>query len=491
MGPFTLRDILIMAGALIVLIGCLFPVRHVHTAYSAIDFSSWVWHWSGLPTIFFLVLAPIVAGVLCLIQKLAGGFPKRIGSFSIDQVISAVAIAGAVYNFLFFISQPQYSYIGSILTLLGSLLVFVAASLTMIPAFRADFAGRADVAAQPKARPVTLTPKPGHNQVGPDQYGQQQYGQQQYGQPVGQPQEQQYGQGQYGQEQYGQEQYGQQQAQQGGYSASNASNQYASEPQQPQQFGAGAEQPSDEERSEYRVADPAETSSHTTPYVAGAAGAAGVAGTAYAAHQHSAAGEASDSYAHPASSEVPVVMGTPDAGREHTGAHAAAPADETAPADEATTADETASADETATADEATPVEAAPEEQSAPAEVAEPAAESTPADAGTDPQENWMAGAAAAETSSDSHVDGDAQAESDYAAGAPNAASDDAASASQPFWFAVPEERPAFDEAGGPLFAVTPGTWFLALEDHGTSFTVRSDDGRIGILHDVSGIQRG
>ncbi|MBE8145932.1 hypothetical protein IOD13_01815 [Brevibacterium casei] len=31
-----------------------------------------------------------------------------------------------------------------------------------------------------------------------------------------------------------------------------------------------------------------------------------------------------------------------------------------------------------------------------------------------------------------------------------------------------------------PVFTIYPGDWFLALEDHGTSFTVRDSDGKGG-----------
>lgn len=62
----------------------------------------------------------------------------------------------------------------------------------------------------------------------------------------------------------------------------------------------------------------------------------------------------------------------------------------------------------------------------------------------------------------------------------------------RPFWFAVPQARPALDpETGQPVFTVVPGQWFLALENHGSFFRVRSEDGREGFLNDVSGVQFG
>jgi hypothetical protein len=56
----------------------------------------------------------------------------------------------------------------------------------------------------------------------------------------------------------------------------------------------------------------------------------------------------------------------------------------------------------------------------------------------------------------------------------------------------VNQQRMAFDpESGLPVFALEPGQWILALQDRGNEFLVQSQDGRIGILRDLSGIERG
>ena len=60
------------------------------------------------------------------------------------------------------------------------------------------------------------------------------------------------------------------------------------------------------------------------------------------------------------------------------------------------------------------------------------------------------------------------------------------------FWFAVAQPRTAFDEAtGAPAFIVEPGGWVLALEDRGNEFLVQHTDGRLGVLRDLSNIERG
>lgn len=76
-----------------------------------------------------------------------------------------------------------------------------------------------------------------------------------------------------------------------------------------------------------------------------------------------------------------------------------------------------------------------------------------------------------------------------------SATDEDAAPAPRPrhqaFWALVPEERDVVDEIGIPVFRIGPTAWALVIEDRGDAFVVRHEDGRIGYLHDVSGVTRG
>ncbi|GLF93934.1 hypothetical protein [Streptomyces yaizuensis] len=62
-----------------------------------------------------------------------------------------------------------------------------------------------------------------------------------------------------------------------------------------------------------------------------------------------------------------------------------------------------------------------------------------------------------------------------------------------PFWFAVPVARPLYAEDGsaGQIAELTPGTWYLAVEQRGSGLVAQTQDGRRGVLQDTSGIQRG
>ncbi|MFK4789567.1 hypothetical protein [Microbacterium sp. ZW T5_56] len=58
------------------------------------------------------------------------------------------------------------------------------------------------------------------------------------------------------------------------------------------------------------------------------------------------------------------------------------------------------------------------------------------------------------------------------------------------FWILVPEVRIAVDPLGRPMFPVEPSAWTLALEDRGDRLLVRSTDGRVGFLTNLTGVIR-
>ncbi|MEW2518238.1 hypothetical protein [Actinacidiphila alni] len=61
------------------------------------------------------------------------------------------------------------------------------------------------------------------------------------------------------------------------------------------------------------------------------------------------------------------------------------------------------------------------------------------------------------------------------------------------FWFAVPVPRPLYaeDNSGAQIAELTPGTWYLAVDQRGPALIAQTQDGRRGVLQDSSGIQRG
>jgi hypothetical protein len=76
---------------------------------------------------------------------------------------------------------------------------------------------------------------------------------------------------------------------------------------------------------------------------------------------------------------------------------------------------------------------------------------------------------------------------------APTAAAPAPSSDFTAFWFAVPVPRPLFaeDNSGAQIAELTPGTWYLAVDQRGAALVAQTQDGRRGVLQDSSGIQRG
>lgn len=71
------------------------------------------------------------------------------------------------------------------------------------------------------------------------------------------------------------------------------------------------------------------------------------------------------------------------------------------------------------------------------------------------------------------------------------AASQPATAPVGPFWALAPVERDVHDEQGEPLFTVGPTAWALVIEDRGEVYVIQHEDGRVGYLHDVTGVTRG
>ena len=76
------------------------------------------------------------------------------------------------------------------------------------------------------------------------------------------------------------------------------------------------------------------------------------------------------------------------------------------------------------------------------------------------------------------------------AAGGDRAGNGSESPAHRGFWILVPENRIAVDPLGRPMFPVEPSAWTLALEDRGDRLLVRSADGRVGLLTDLTGVIR-
>lgn len=364
LGPLTLRDILLLVGALFGLISLITPFwRDMYGFGYGLENTFLMTSRYGWQIVLMWPLLLIIAGVITLLNKTVRGFPQRIGSLSPDQLISvltSVAFATCAIEIALTVFSMSAWHVGAYFAFVGALVSFFAGVFTMLPFFAAEFAQRPDSQAHPKARPVSrdaASTAPGLSQQAQphvphgqyDQYGAQsqmgqQAGQGQFGQQDGQGQ---FGQGQYGQQgQFGQQdQFGAQpgyaaadQQQAGAMSAGYADPQaYGSQPQaygsqpvghdgQPQAYGSqpagyDAQQQAYGSQPTAGEAPGADSGSQGAGAIAGAvgAGAAGAAATGIGMNASDTDGQAGDF----AAGEEPRQQQVSDDGQAYLGSHSA------------------------------------------------------------------------------------------------------------------------------------------------------------------------
>ncbi|UEL27956.1 hypothetical protein [Pseudarthrobacter sp. L1SW] len=398
LGPFTIRDLAVFSGTLILFVASLLPIFGAR-------YNLW-----NLNNLFFLglgIVLPLIVSALFAARRLAPATKLRIGSLSIDQFASVVASFAVAF---FFISVAG-AYVPSLLVgLIGSLVLFAVTVLgRFLPYVSGDFQGRAEVPAHVVARDAVV--------------------------PVQKPR--------------------------------------------------APKKPKDES-----AAGPKESKLGAKVFSGGGlfsgAGAGssavrpGTTGKAGSPEQHGSP-ETHGSPAQPASARPSGAAAQPTA--VHAPATAAVP----------TAASPVSTAPEVS---EWTP-SGDPGPATQPADVVRPssapAAEET--QRGEIPAAGGGSSAAPAPVHDATAVHPQVRIEQPIGATVDPASRPDE-SEEQPiheaFWFAVAQHRTAYDpQTGAPAFVIEPGGWVLALEDRGHEFLVQHTDGRLGVLRDLSNIERG
>lgn len=433
-GPFTIREAVLVALAGLILLVSFFSMYD--RGYASIWGASLDWVLG--------VALPVAAGVLLVIRRLSPSTRLRVGSLSVDQFASVAFSVAAVlwlsrlgYGVQNVVDEFPFTLSGVVWLelLLTTAGVFFSVVAPFVAPFKDDFAGRAESVAHPAARAprsVVQRPRPETPQAWPQAHGQPPYGQQ-YPQPA-----QGYGQPPYAQPghapQWGQPAYGQQQWGQPAYGQEHGQAPYGQPTYGQQQLPPPGQAPYGEPAYGQQVPLPPHT-----PQPA-----------------HAPQSEAAEP---PFTTETEAiaeqVVEHNVAAESPAGGDAAVPAAQSADDDVVTTVHPILS-----DAEPATRPDAVTEDE--PATQPEPAAQDEPA---TRPEPVTQ----------------------DELATQP----EPTAPAPQAFWALAPEERDVVDAYGAPLFRVGPTAWALVIEDRGDSYVVRHDDGRIGFLHDVSGITRG
>lgn len=455
-GPFTLREVLVMAGALLLLVGSVLPFQIGLGTYANV--------WNHQTTAFnqFVSLAlPLIIGGAFAWRRLAGKTSVTAGSLTLDQLGSVVSLLGILY---FFISSVMSMNPAFLLGLLGALLMAAGTTLApYIPGFVLDFAaGEAALLTRPvrPSAPRAEAQHPGPNRqavpsvpASPAQPAATESG------AAAAPTA---GMG------TGAESTPAPASQQQGATpvadATVTTGLAAGHGTTPEPVpGAWPLPGEDEDPAGAESVDPAKTEQDDEP-----AASTSAASTSAAAGPPTDAADAADAAG---AADLPVlaeedVAGTPAAQAQATEAAAA----QTSVADDVPAAGNMPAPD--------APAAAAP-------------APDAPAPH-TMAQDMTVHGAPAPETSVHSVAAGSDEAPHEESHQSFTATSGGGhTSASQAFWFAVPDSRTAVNEASGRnSFVLEPGEWILALEDRGYEFLVQHSDGSVGVLRDLSRIER-
>lgn len=429
LGPFTVRDLTVFGATLILFISSLIPMF-------AVRYNLW-----NLGSLFFLglgVVLPLIVTALFVARRVSPATKIRIGSLSVDQFASVVASFAVAF---FFLAIAGAFVPVMLLALAGALVLFAATVLArLIPFFAGDFLGRAETPAHVVARETAVPVRKPHAPKAPKEAKEPKAPKEAGANPVA---------------------GWAKRMTPGGRSAAPAA-----APRGYESYGAAS--------------GPAAGAAAAGPAVAGVAGVAGGA----AAAAPSAAPAAPASQVTPAAAGVSPapVFSSPETQVTGIVPAASAPAAPSSAAQTGAPGPSAAGAAPLQAADEAPsslptpgaqqPRAAAAAEETRAADV--PAGSSFSAPTTVNPQVR-------AQEPIGATVDPASRPQEHQAQPVPEA-----------FWFAVAQPRTAVDEStGAPAFVIEPGGWVLALEDRGHEFLVQHTDGRVGVLRDLSNIERG
>ncbi|UTT68999.1 NADH-quinone oxidoreductase subunit J [Arthrobacter sp. DNA4] len=145
LGPFTVRDLAVFAGTLILFVASLLPLFGAR-------YNLW-----NLNNLFFLglgIILPLIASALFAARRLAPATRIRVGSLSIDQFASVVASFAVAF---FFLSVASGYGTTLLVGLIGSLVLFAATVLgRFLPYLSGDFKDRPEMPAHVVAREAAV-----------------------------------------------------------------------------------------------------------------------------------------------------------------------------------------------------------------------------------------------------------------------------------------------------------------------------------------------
>lgn len=458
LGPFTLREWIVMGLATALLVLSFFAAVTINSVGMQASVWSFGLTWLGA------ALFPFAAGALIAVRRFAPRV-QFMGAFSVDQIASvAFCVAAFLWLNLAIILGQLSSAVGDMLGFFGGgaarpvsvgPIVWIAFVVSLagifftvvarfVPPFAEDFADREETPAHATARParpIVAAPKPAPAAHPGAPYP---YPYPAAGEQGAAPQHAGYGQAPYGAP-----------AQQNPYADPSLQNPYAA-PEQHAPHAAPAQQDAFTAPGQQT---PSAADEHQAPYTGLEQQSADAVPEQHAAPYAAPEQQSAESDSEQQSADAAPGQQAPNAAPEQQAADTASVGDEPAesPAQDLPSETAATSAAQQNADDERTPQ---PDEQGIdPATTALPVTEQ--------PDDATQVFAAVVDPSPQE---------------APSA---------QPFWALAPEQREVHDFEGRPIYSIGPTAWALVLEDRGSYFVMRHDDGRIGYLHDTTNITRG
>lgn len=458
LGPFTLREWIVMGLATALLVLSFFAAVTINSVGMQASVWSFGLTWLGA------ALFPFAAGALIAVRRFAPRV-QFMGAFSVDQIASvAFCVAAFLWLNLAIILGQLSSAVGDMLGFFGGgaarpvsvgPIVWIAFVVSLagifftvvarfVPPFAEDFADREETPAHATARParpIVAAPKPAPAAHPGAPYP---YPYPAAGEQGAAPQHAGYGQAPYGAP-----------AQQNPYADPSLQNPYAA-PEQHAPHAAPAQQDAFTAPGQQT---PSAADEHQAPYTGLEQQSADAVPEQHAAPYAAPEQQSAESDSEQQSADAAPGQQAPNAAPEQQAADTASVGDEPAesPAQDLPSETAAASAAQQNADDERTPQ---PDEQGIdPATTALPVTEQ--------PDDATQVFAAVVDPSPQE---------------APSA---------QPFWALAPEQCEVHDFEGRPIYSIGPTAWALVLEDRGSYFVMRHDDGRIGYLHDTTNITRG
>ena len=148
-GPLTLRDTMVVVGAVLVLVGSLLPISWT----KAISVNMWIF--PGLPFhLIVTLLMPLGVGAGFAWRRFTKRTRVRVGSLSLDQFGSIISLISAAYFFNSYVATMAPAFL---LGFVGALAMLCGTTLARyFGAFRTDFVPGDEAVITNDVRPVAV-----------------------------------------------------------------------------------------------------------------------------------------------------------------------------------------------------------------------------------------------------------------------------------------------------------------------------------------------